>query len=193
MENGKKPPRVLLEDPEQIVYQGLQTLGLSKRWLAELMNIQESDLPLRLNIKHLKGREWFKISNALYLPGDFISFGYVRMSHKASVRWACRDGYCHLPRTWGFWKLRFEIFKDVLEDLRFQGKHYGFRLRWKARYQDFSKWLKQKIKREHRAYNPIKDAREFFQPEPPESGSLRPGLEFRINSGKAPESELTLS
>jgi hypothetical protein len=193
MENTKNHSRLLLEDPEVIVYQALQTLGLTKGWLAELMGISELDLPRRLNIKELKGCEWYRISSALYLPGDSISFGYFRMSHKANIRWALRDGYCYLPRSWGLWKLRFEIWQDVLRDVRFQSKHYGFRLRWKARYQDFSKWFKQKIKREHRAYNPVVDARDYFHPETEERKSFRPGLAFQFKKETATERELTLS
>ncbi len=183
---------LLLEDPELIVYDALKTLGLKKSWLADLMDISESELPTRLNIKHLKGREWFKISNALYLPGESISFGYFRISHKAQVRWALRDGYCYLPRTWGLWKLRFEILQDVFRDVRFQSKHYGFRLRWKARYQDFTAWLKRKIKREHREYNPVMEAREHFQPEIAQKKPFFPGLRFQIGSKNSAENEITV-
>ena len=193
MEKIKKPARILLEDPELIVYQALHTLGQSKSWLAKLMGIPEWELSLRLNIKELKGCEWYRISNALYLPGESISFGYFRISHKANIRWALRDGYCYLPRTWGLWKLRFEIWQDVLRDVRFQSKHYGFRLRWKARYQDFSKWLKQKIKREHREYNPVEEAWDYFRPETEKRMVTNPGLKVQFENENTPGSELSLS
>lgn len=191
MENTQKPRRILYEDPELIVKQALQTLGLSEKWLAKLMNIPASELSPRLNIKVLKGCEWYWLCNALYIPSDSISFGYFPMHHKASVRWAIRDGYFHLPKTWGFWKLRFEIWKDVLRDLRFQSTYYGFRLRWKARYQDSKKWIRTRMSREHREYNPVQQAWEQFHEGKIERNFFRPGLKFWLKTEKVSSEQIT--
>jgi hypothetical protein len=188
-----KPPRLLLKDPEHIIREALKTLGISPQWLADLMDISESDLSKKLSIKSLKGCEWYWISNALYIPGDSISFGYFRMQHKANVRWALREGYYHLPKKCGFWKLRFEIWQDVLRDVRFQSRYYGFRLRWKARYQDFSKWIRRKLRREHREYNPVKQAWESFREGKLPQDSFRPGLRLQPKVEKAPADDLTIS
>ena len=190
MDTTKKPLRILLEEPSNIVDQALQTLGLNRGWLAELMGISEAALMGRLNIKSLKCCEWYQISNALYLPVGSISFGYERMSHKANIRWALRDGYYFLPRTWVLWKLRIEIWKDLLHEIQFQSTHYGLRLRWKVRYQDFLKWLKEKINREHSAYNPVKDAWDYFHPETLDGVFGRPGLRIQLENGATSESEL---
>jgi hypothetical protein len=188
-----RSPRIPFEDPERIIHEALKTLGLSARWLADLMDIPESDLSQRLNIKTLKGCEWYWISNALYISGDSLSFGYFRMHHKANIRWAIRDGYFYLPSTWAFWKLRFEIWRDLIRDVRFQSKYYGFRLRLKARFQDFTKWLERKIKREHREYNPVSQAREHFREGGIGKNYFQPGLKTQLKTEKASTNRLTVT
>jgi hypothetical protein len=160
----EKNSRTGIHDPEKIVEEALKTLGLSRPWLADLMDIPEAELKWKLNFQNLGALDWFWISEALYFSSDMVSYGYVRDEHKGYIRWAMREETFHLPLTWAQCKIRFQFWKEILFELLYQSRHYGFRLRWKIRSQNFMIWFRKKLTLTY-SVNPVHEARNYFRQE----------------------------
>lgn len=152
--------------PDKIVEAALDTLGLDFAFLGTLIHMDEAKIRERLNSKELLSSEWIALCEALYLPLDMISYGYFKQAHKYRVREAILDSYYRLPKTWGYRRLLLEFFKDYAEHWKFESKHYGFRLRWKARYQDCRKFFKRILAKRYKHRDPQTFLREVFSPPP---------------------------
>ena len=152
--------------PDKIVEAALETLGLDFAFLETLIHMDEAKIRERLSSKELLSSEWIALCEALYLPLDMISYGYFKQAHKYRVREAILDSYYRLPKTRGYRWLLLEFFKDYVEHWRFESKHYGFRLRWKARYQDCRKFFKRIFAKRYKHRDPQIYLREVFGPPP---------------------------
>lgn len=175
-------------EPERIIEAALETLGLDFRFLGALVHMDEAKLRERLSSKELLCSEWIALCHALYLPLDMISYGYFKRAHKYQVREAILDSYYRLPKTQGYRQLLIEFFWNYVEHWKFESKHYGFRLRWKARSQDTKKFFKRILARRYKHRDPQLYLREVFGP-PPETiavGLRRRSARPRVQQHEAP-------
>lgn len=167
--------------PGKIVSTALETLGLDSCFLRGLSGLEEHELRCRLSGENLSASEWVALCDALYLRVDCISYGYFYPEHKAQIRWALARGYFKLPRTAAFWRLRVEIWMDILREWRWQSRHCGFRLRWKARFQDFRSGSIRRLDQWRIPYDPQERARTAFRKHAQENDKVTPGRTDRLN------------
>ncbi len=171
---GTIEPFVYSGETEKIIALALDALGLSFFYLIELMELPFDITIDRFKSENLGGDEWIAICDALYLNVSSISTGYSRMEHRARIKEAIESGYFHFSKeNHCVRKLMFEIKQRKREDWFFQSEHYGFRLRWKIRTQDYIQSLKRKLRPNPHQYDPLARIREIGnQP----MIQVRPGL-----------------
>lgn len=115
-------------EPKKIIEAAFKTIGLERVVVSPLDAFDD-----------ISATSWFTLCSLLHLSPDSYcyGYGYCRREHKARIRTAWEMGELYLPRTHGLKMLLSEIAVDRARDRRWRDDHYGFRLRWKVRYQDF--------------------------------------------------------
>lgn len=141
---GEFEPYLHAGDLPLIVAEALRALGLKPEYLFHLLAVPNERRENFFDPSVLGSDEWLAICDVLYLSPDCYSYGYARREHRARIRVAIEIGYFHLSQNPCVRQLRREIRRDRRTEFRYQSKNYGFRLRWKIRWQDFNSWRRRR-------------------------------------------------